>query len=129
MSAPTPKHGYLLVKRGLYYRPDAAGYTGVRDHAGRYSLAEAEAHTGSDSGVTVTHESVAPEFCAACCLGVKSAHLLQQRDSQAAEITRLRAELERVRGAMEVALAHFDVGETDAGKDVLSSALEGEEGK
>lgn len=27
---------YLLVKRGLYYRPDNRGYTGIKEYAGRY---------------------------------------------------------------------------------------------
>ena len=31
---------YLIMKRGVYYRPNNAGYTGIKDEAGRYSLDE-----------------------------------------------------------------------------------------
>lgn len=29
---------YLILKRGLYYRPDGAGYTGLKSEAGRFAL-------------------------------------------------------------------------------------------
>jgi len=33
---------YLIEKRDLYYRPDAAGYTCFKHEAGQYTLDEVE---------------------------------------------------------------------------------------
>lgn len=40
---------YLILKRDLYYRPNACGYTGIKDHAGRYTLAEAQSHASDET--------------------------------------------------------------------------------
>ena len=37
---------YLIRKRGLFYRPNSAGYTNVKDEAGRYT---------HDEAVKITH--------------------------------------------------------------------------
>jgi len=71
---------YLLMKRGLYYRPDAMGYTGIRDNAGRYPKAEAETHVHPESGVTMIPEGRADEFSPACCDDLARDHLKKQRD-------------------------------------------------
>lgn len=71
---------FLLLKRGLFYRPDAAGYTGIKEKAGRYDLTDAMSHTDPISGVTMIAEELAPEFSPECCLGVKAEHLMRQRD-------------------------------------------------
>lgn len=47
---------YGLRKRGLWYRPDAKGYTGMSAQAGRYTLEEAKKHEcvhGQDDDVTI----------------------------------------------------------------------------
>lgn len=45
-SAPAAEPAlYLIRKRGLYYRPNAEGYTASRDEAGRFTLAEAIDHS------------------------------------------------------------------------------------
>lgn len=44
---------YFIVKRGLYYRPDAAGYTINPNSAGLYSKDEAERHLAGCSGLTM----------------------------------------------------------------------------
>lgn len=130
-----PEHGYLLVKGGLYYRPDACGYTGIKANAGRYSLAEAEYYHDPSAGVSVTHESIAPEFSCACYDDLKAQYLMQQRDDQDAEITRLRAELERVREAGQaVVKAWGDDGDQTLVRFFgalcdLRDALEEEDGK
>ena len=36
---------YFIRKYGLYYRPNAQGYTSNKDEAGRYTLAEAINHS------------------------------------------------------------------------------------
>lgn len=75
---------YLLVKRDLYYRPNGEGYTGIRDHAGRYSQAEAEAHCYSagpeGNSVAMIREDEAPEFTRACFDDLAREHLRKERD-------------------------------------------------
>lgn len=70
--------GYLIMKRGLYYRPNSCGYTGIRDSAGRYTLAEALKHADPISGVTFVHESEAKEFSSACYDDLARDHLRAQ---------------------------------------------------
>jgi hypothetical protein len=43
---------YLILKRGLYYRPGSKGYTSNRDEAGRYTLQEAirQSHPNGPDG-------------------------------------------------------------------------------
>jgi len=53
---------YLLIKRGLYYRPNNQGYTGKRSEAGRYPETDAD----DMSGVTAVHEDNAAEYAPAC---------------------------------------------------------------
>lgn len=90
---------YLIVKRGLYYRPKAQGYTGIRDHAGRYTLAEASKHADPQEGVAIVHEDDAPEFTSACYHDLKEAHLTKQRDA--------------LQAALEAATARADKAEAE----------------
>lgn len=46
-----PEEVYLLKRNGLWYRPDACGYTSIISCAGRYTKDEAEDHCRA-SGVT-----------------------------------------------------------------------------
>lgn len=80
---------YLLVKRGLYYRPNNAGYTGIRNEAGRYD--ESDAYP--DGGVTAVHESEAPYFAPACWNDVKVSHLMKLLGEVKAQRDRLIAAL------------------------------------
>ena len=74
MSAPEL---FLIEKRGLYYRPNAQGYTGLKSDAGRYSLEEAASRAGpngpdgSQDGMEIWRESEAPEYSSACAWDVK----------------------------------------------------------
>lgn len=88
---------YLLMKRGLYYRPDAMGYTGIKDHAGRYSKDDAEDHADPASGVTMVSEAEAPEFSPNCFDDLARAHLLKQRDAAEARADRLAKALKETR--------------------------------
>jgi len=64
---------YLLVKRGLFYRPNAMGYTGFKAGAGRYL----ETNAMPDSDVYAVHEDLAPMFSAACFQDLQVSKLLE----------------------------------------------------
>lgn len=87
-------HMWLLEKRGLYYRPNGAGYTGIKDHAGRYTEADACSHMVGGSGVSRIREDHAPEFSKACFEDLARKHLADQRDRLEAANEKLRAALE-----------------------------------
>jgi len=85
---------WLIVKRDLYYRPNACGYTGIRDNAGRYSYAEAKSHVyPHDEEVTMVRLEDAPEITKACFSDLAIKHLQEKRYELAAENTRLREAL------------------------------------
>lgn len=71
---------YLIEKRGLYYRPDAAGYTGLKEEAGRYSFEEAVERVGPNGpegpkdGMNIWAEDEAPEYSQACAWDVLVRH-------------------------------------------------------
>ncbi len=69
---------YLIVKRGLYFRPNNCGYTGCKSKAGRYPASRASA----DCGETAIHEDDAPEFSPACWPETK----LAERDARIAAL-------------------------------------------
>lgn len=53
---------FLLLKRGLYYRPNSNGYTGFKERAGRYP----ESWADEMSGVSAVHEDEAAEISPGC---------------------------------------------------------------
>lgn len=79
---------WLLVKRDLYFRPNAQGYTGIRDHAGLYTYDDAKSYV--HEGVTMVHLSKAPEFTEACYAEYARDHLLKQRDALLEKLAMLR---------------------------------------
>ena len=79
---------YLLQKRGLYYRPDRCGYTGIKEHAGRYFE-----HEASLPDVVAIHEDEAAEFSPSCYDDLARQHLQEQNAS-------LRKQLEDAREAL-----------------------------
>lgn len=80
---------FLLCKRGLYYRPDNCGYTGIKAYAGRYLESEAM----PDAGVTAIHEDDAPMFSKACFDDLRVKFLLEQIAALEAERDALREAL------------------------------------
>lgn len=92
---------WLVVKRGLYYRPEDSGYTGIRDEAGRYTYAEAKArefNPGKNGNpVTIIKFSEAPLFSKACFSDIALAYTQRKLAEAEATIERLRAELARGR--------------------------------
>lgn len=62
---------YLLMKRGLYWRPDGMGYTGAKISAGRYSAAESlKIVMGSDRTTRVAEEKASLVSPGACPMAV-----------------------------------------------------------
>ncbi|MCB4862937.1 hypothetical protein K7W03_25475 [Sphingobium sp. PNB] len=80
---------FLLVKRGLYYRPGNQGYTGIKDRAGRYP----ESDASPEDGITAIHEDDAPEYSQACFADLKEKHMLGKIAALEEEIKRLREAL------------------------------------
>lgn len=75
-STLTRDDGWLLLKRGLYWRPNSSGYTGVKSEAGRYRFMEVEAWAlHSRNEVTALHEDDAPDYSPGCALDIKCADL------------------------------------------------------
>ena len=68
---------FLIEKRGLYYRPNARGYTGLKREAGRYSFEDAVERVGPNGpdgpqdGLGMWREDEAPEFSSACAWDVR----------------------------------------------------------
>ena len=51
-----------LKKRGLWYRPNACGYTDRQEEAGRYTLEEAKKHEHADDVPVTIHEFDVPRY-------------------------------------------------------------------
>jgi hypothetical protein len=103
---------WLIVKRGLYYRPDCKGYTGIKDEAGRYSREVADEHAAA--GGTIMREADGPEFMPVAYNDLVIKHLTNQRDEA-------RQEIERLRGAAQARLTHELMNRTtvsSTGKDI-----------
>ncbi|MCP1550650.1 MULTISPECIES: hypothetical protein [Methylorubrum] len=90
---------YVLLKRGLFERPDHHGYTGVLRHAGRFSYKEASAYSGHGDGVTMMPASEAPDYSPACWHETQVEDLLdllrierEAKDSALADLQRVEAE-------------------------------------
>ena len=77
-AALAPEEGYLLVKRGLYYRPNAMGYTGLKVNAGRYTREQAKGHEDPISGVSVVHQDIAPLIAPKCFDDIARDYLLHR---------------------------------------------------
>lgn len=76
---------FLIEKRGLYYRPNAYGYTGLKCEAGRYSFEDAAMYGGPNGpeggrdGIEVWREKDAPEFSPKCAWDVRMKHEAYQQ--------------------------------------------------
>ncbi len=63
---------FLIEKRGLYYRPDAKGYTGLKSEAGRYTFEDAVERVGPNGpdgpqdGMAMWKEHEAPDYSPNC---------------------------------------------------------------
>lgn len=54
MPDETPE--YYLLSHGLYFRPEARGYTGIRDEAGLFTKAYADSYCEGSCAVTMLHK-------------------------------------------------------------------------
>lgn len=93
-SSPGSEDAWLIVKRGLYFRPDCKGYTGIKDEAGRYSYEFAKDYDRGEC--KIIRETDGPEFMPDAYDDLVIKHLTKQRDE-------LRAEVERLNGAAQAA--------------------------
>jgi hypothetical protein len=82
---------WVIIKRGLFYKPDGCGYTGIRDHAGRYTRDEAMQHACPAAGCTVMRLQDAPEFTGACFDDLARNHLRAKRDVLLDALTKVRS--------------------------------------
>ena len=94
---------HVLVKRGLYYRPKGAGYTGRKDCAGLYPSSDAR----PDCGVSALPFKDAPIFAPACWQEVKSefyeeniASLTQQLQESREENARLQSFVDKLKSSI-----------------------------
>lgn len=76
-SSPGSEQSWLIVKRGLFFRPDCQGYTGIRDKAGRYSYDFAKDYDRGEC--SIMREADAPEFMPAAFSDLVIKHLMGQR--------------------------------------------------
>lgn len=94
MSTDRPDR-YLIVKRGLYYRPNSCGYTGIKSEAGVYPLAIAEQHADIEGGVSYCHHDDAPDYAPATFPDLMAADLTRRAESAEAQLSAVMAELTR----------------------------------
>lgn len=84
---------YVIIKEGLYYKPNQMGYTGVLKYAGRYSEDEAKSHARIP-GIFYQHEDTAPRFSANCFSDIRDREIMGDMDELEAENRRLRTRIE-----------------------------------
>lgn len=101
------ERGWLLMKRGLYERPEHMGYTGIRDNAGRLTEEDARSSVGDGGyGVTMVRVEDAPEFTDACFDDLARKHLQDKLAVAAATIASLKEENARLVKALAFADEH-----------------------
>ncbi len=101
---------FLIMKRDLYYRPNAQGYTGIKEHAGRYTLEQVAAmfpnmDSPHQDGTEFIRECDAPEYTKACYHDLKEAHQAERLTAIAAENATLRAERDAAQSELDDCLA------------------------
>lgn len=109
----TDEKRYLLVSKGLYWRPDSRGYTGIRDEAGRYSHDIALNH--ERYGGTYYREDVAPEVLPATCPNIKLEYYITKSEN-------LKRKVNFAKSCLE-AISKFDDGTENIGKSKTCGVL------
>ncbi len=115
----TPENGWVLIKRGLYWRPNAQGYTGILAQAGLYSDEDSASRARPDEGVTRMPFREAAEVAKATFDDIAA-------DYWREETMRLREALELqnewVRGALQCKDWHWDGDQRAAAEWSLAQA-------
>ena len=106
---------YLLMKRGLYYAPNALGYTGIRDRAGRYSEAEAKGHADEASGVTAILEADAPLIAPKCFDDIARDYLTDKLATATRKIAELEAREETLTEILRTVCGHLGLPQSESG--------------
>jgi hypothetical protein len=84
---------WLLLKRGLYWRPNSQGYTGLKSEAGRYTDEEVAIYRRQDEReVFILDAETADEIAPKCWPDVAQRHLAGLLSSAQAQIERLTRE-------------------------------------
>lgn len=105
---------YVLVKRGLYYRPDSLGYTGVLDDAGRYTAEDAKFHNDHCSDVKGILVSEAPRFSSACWPEIITRTLEADLAKARADLERVTAERDEAVEMLAMTATAHSISETEA---------------
>ncbi len=105
---------YVLMKRGLFYRPNAMGYTGIKEHAGRYAKSDAESRADPISGVTALRFSDAPLVASNCFDDIAVKYLTDCPESRAAVIQAHAARIAELEGeSVERVFEHIEPEDGD----------------
>ncbi len=117
---------YLLMKRGLYWRPNGAGYTGLKREAGRYTAEDSswvdnERVARHEPKTTRVLESKAERFAPACASDVRERELAACLDAAVA-LVRECIKAERARRA-KLKTGSVAAGYCDGRLERLEAAL------
>ncbi|MCR9276227.1 MULTISPECIES: hypothetical protein [unclassified Mameliella] len=89
---------FLILKRGLYYRPEAKGYTALKEHAGRYSLDEVAVRMpngpdGSNDGISFIAEDDAPDCAPSADVSIVADYWQRKATEYASQVEDMKAAL------------------------------------
>lgn len=101
MVEPLNTKAWVLMKRGLYWRENAQGYTGLRRDAGRYSDDEVAGYADHGDGTAKMLWKDAPEIAPSCYDDIALAYYRDRAESAESRVQSLEAENERLRGALK----------------------------
>lgn len=118
---------HLLITRGLYWRPDKKGYTGLKCEAGRYPKGEAAKYRSDD--VNEVYEDKAPDYAPNCAADIRERHMMDELTALRAKVkSQGEVELIAAKALIDKRLAaterHLEKA-TGAAKDELLSYLMG----
>lgn len=87
---------WLLMKRGLYWRPNSHGYTGLKSEAGRYTDEQVAIYRRNDEHtVSIIEAETADEISPSCYPDIAQKHLQGLLSFAKTEIERLTKEREQ----------------------------------
>lgn len=96
MVEPLNTKAWVLMKRGLYWRENAQGYTGLRRDAGRYSDDEAAGYADHGDGTTKMLWKDAPEIAPSCFDDIALAYYRDRAEAAESRVLSLEETLRRI---------------------------------